>query len=115
MSCQYSDLKFRSFKPHLKFSLGLKGFNECGLRQNQTASFYGFKISCKFTDQNPIKDKQVHVPKSAPYRFYGEENPYMRCDPGQTCNESIIIDDILSKLPENLRSKVLPSLVKTGP
>ena len=57
----------------------------------------------------------MHVPKSAPYCFYGEEKPYMKCDPGQTCNESIIIDDILSKLPENLRSKVLPSLVKTGP
>ena len=57
----------------------------------------------------------MHVPKSVPYRFYGEENPYMKCDPGQTCNESIIIDDILSNLSENLRSKVSPSLVKTGP
>ena len=52
----------------------------------------------------------------APYRFYGEEHPYLRCASGShNCSHNLIVNDILSKLPKQMHSAVSETLMQTGP
>ena len=64
--------------------------------------------------QQEIETERLYQEKTF-YVFVGEEKPFIKCRDGFSCNDNVIFDDVLSKLPVNIGMQIDDSLAITGP